>query len=265
MRTPLIAAVLAAAMLLAACGDDDDGGDDAAGDDRVRRDDGAAGATSPDAVADAASTPPGPRRQPDRRRHDGSTGDTAATAIAAGDRVAVAGAHRDALRHRCRRSGDRGRRPVELPARGRAADDRPLRVRAQHRGHRVLRARPRDRPVRQTCRRRWRNSASRSGSDSPPPTLDDAYAQIEQLGAATGHVAEAAEVVLAMQTDIAAIVESMPELRRAADRVPRARHRPATAPTRPPSSARCTPSSVCRTSPTGSRATTSATRSSAPR
>ncbi len=33
-------------------------------------------------------------------------------------------------------------------------------------------------------------------------SIDDTYAQIEQLGAETGHVAEAAELVLQMQTDI---------------------------------------------------------------
>jgi iron complex transport system substrate-binding protein len=37
-------------------------------------------------------------------------------------------------------------------------------------------------------------------------TLDDSYAQIEQLGAATGHVGDAAEVVAQMQTDIDRIV-----------------------------------------------------------
>ena len=37
-------------------------------------------------------------------------------------------------------------------------------------------------------------------------TFDDAYAQIEQLGALTGHVGEAAELVAQMQTDIDAIV-----------------------------------------------------------
>ena len=39
-------------------------------------------------------------------------------------------------------------------------------------------------------------------------TFDDTYTQIEQLGVATGHVAEAAELVGQMQTDIAAIVEA---------------------------------------------------------
>ncbi len=38
-------------------------------------------------------------------------------------------------------------------------------------------------------------------------TLDDTYAQIEQLGAKTGHIAEAAELVGQMQTDVAALTE----------------------------------------------------------
>ncbi len=41
-------------------------------------------------------------------------------------------------------------------------------------------------------------------------TIEDTYAQIEQLGAATGHVAEAAELVLAMQTDIAELLAATP-------------------------------------------------------
>lgn len=41
-------------------------------------------------------------------------------------------------------------------------------------------------------------------------TFDDTYAQIEQLGAATGQVAEAAELVLSMQTEISAAVDSSP-------------------------------------------------------
>jgi iron complex transport system substrate-binding protein len=43
-------------------------------------------------------------------------------------------------------------------------------------------------------------------------TFDDIYTQIEQLGAATGHVAEAAELVGQMQTDIAAVIDGLPEL-----------------------------------------------------
>jgi iron complex transport system substrate-binding protein len=42
-------------------------------------------------------------------------------------------------------------------------------------------------------------------------TLDDSYAQIEQLGALTGHVAEAAEVVLDVKTRIDDAVARLPE------------------------------------------------------
>jgi len=42
-------------------------------------------------------------------------------------------------------------------------------------------------------------------------SFDDVYAQIEQVGAATGHVGEAAEVVANMQTDIAAVIDTLPE------------------------------------------------------
>ena len=41
-------------------------------------------------------------------------------------------------------------------------------------------------------------------------TIDDTYTQIEQVGAATGHVGEAAELVLQMQTDIAEVVAATP-------------------------------------------------------
>ena len=41
-------------------------------------------------------------------------------------------------------------------------------------------------------------------------TLDDAYAQIEQLGAVTGHVAEAAELVASMESEIENIARSIP-------------------------------------------------------
>ena len=40
--------------------------------------------------------------------------------------------------------------------------------------------------------------------------LEEIYAQIEQLGAITGHVGEAAELVLQMQTDIDAVLASLP-------------------------------------------------------
>jgi iron complex transport system substrate-binding protein len=42
--------------------------------------------------------------------------------------------------------------------------------------------------------------------------FDDVYAQIEQLGAATGHVAEAAELVGQMQTDVDAVVAALPDV-----------------------------------------------------
>lgn len=45
-----------------------------------------------------------------------------------------------------------------------------------------------------------------------PATFDDLYTQIEQLGAATGHVGEAAELVGQMQTDIEAALAAVPEL-----------------------------------------------------
>ncbi|MFM2079061.1 MAG: hypothetical protein RJA49_2951 [Actinomycetota bacterium] len=42
-------------------------------------------------------------------------------------------------------------------------------------------------------------------------TFDDVYSQIEQLGAATGHVGDAAELVSTMQTDIKAAVDAAPK------------------------------------------------------
>jgi iron complex transport system substrate-binding protein len=47
-------------------------------------------------------------------------------------------------------------------------------------------------------------------SEPAAATLDDTYSQIEQLGAATDHVGDAAALVAQMQTDIAAIVKSVP-------------------------------------------------------
>jgi iron complex transport system substrate-binding protein len=43
-------------------------------------------------------------------------------------------------------------------------------------------------------------------------TLDDTYVQIEQLGASTGHIAEAAELVANMQADIAEVIAGIPVL-----------------------------------------------------
>jgi iron complex transport system substrate-binding protein len=43
-------------------------------------------------------------------------------------------------------------------------------------------------------------------------TFDDIYTQIEQLGAVTGHVAEAAELVGQMQSEIATVIDALPDL-----------------------------------------------------
>jgi iron complex transport system substrate-binding protein len=43
-------------------------------------------------------------------------------------------------------------------------------------------------------------------------SFDDVYEQLEQLGAATGHVAEAAELVGQMQADVAAVKAELPQL-----------------------------------------------------
>lgn len=42
-------------------------------------------------------------------------------------------------------------------------------------------------------------------------TIDDVYAQIEQVGALTGHVGDAAELVGQMQTDIDAVLAALPD------------------------------------------------------
>lgn len=46
-------------------------------------------------------------------------------------------------------------------------------------------------------------------------TLDDSYGQIEQLGAATGHVAEAAGLVASMRSDIEELTASVPDFEQA--------------------------------------------------
>ena len=96
-------------------------------------------------------------------------------------------------------------------------------------------------------------------------SFDDIYTQIEQLGAATGHVGEAAELVATMQTEIDAAVQAAPMPSTAAALLPRARqhvlqhhlehlHRPGVQ--------RC---SACRTSPTWKRCATDYPQLSAPR
>ena len=162
-----------------------------------------------------AATTPG-RRTPPSTRHAGSTrrrhradrrhgttnrlGDVSRSASSR----CQPDAHRDHVRHRCRRPGDRRRRLLELPGRG------ARRCRTSCRDtSRTSRRSPAYEPDlvltggdftdlgQQLDDARHRRRGRAGGV-----TLDDTYAQIEQLGAATGHVAEAAELVGQMQTDI---------------------------------------------------------------
>ena len=94
-------------------------------------------------------------------------------------------------------------------------------------------------------------------------TFDDVYTQIEQLGAATGHVAEAAELVGQMQADVDAVKAGLPRTRRRRSPTTTsstARSSPSRARR---SSAPSTPRSGSSTSPTRS-ATATRTRSSTP-
>jgi iron complex transport system substrate-binding protein len=50
--------------------------------------------------------------------------------------------------------------------------------------------------------------------DPAPTTLDGAYAQVEQLGAATGHRAEGVQVADSMRSQVAAVVSSVPKPKR---------------------------------------------------
>ena len=115
-------------------------------------------------------------------------------------------------------------------------------------------------PTSSSSRRRHRprrpargRSASPSWVGPAATTFDDIYAQIEQLGAATGHVAEAAELVGQMQTDIDARSTPAPTPDAPLTLLPRARPRRSSAPRRTRSSARSTRCSGCRTSPTRPR------------
>ena len=228
------------------CGGDDD---DAVDGDASR------GSTT-DASAARRPRPPAPDAPA------ATTGDTAADRHdrrrrepagerAAAHRVAVGDAHRDAVRHRRRRPGDRRRRPVELPGRGGGGDDRPVRLHAERRGDRRLRPRPRRDVRRRRADRAARGARHRRcGCGESAATFDDAYDQIEQLGAATGHVGEAAELVGQMQTDLDGAGRRPADLGDAADRTstsstPRLQRHVATR-----SSGRCTRCSGSRTSPT---------------
>ena len=226
--TMLIAGVLAGATLLAAaCGDDDPASDDT-----------------------TATTRRGATRRP---RTAATT--TTTTPAAAAHRLAVGHGDGDAVRHRRRRTGDRRRQTSPT-------------------------TRPRPRPSSTDLSAFEPNVEAIAGYEpdlvvTPGPpglteqlealdievwegpaatTFGDAYAQIEQLGAITGHVGEAAEVVADMQADIEEIAQSVPTSRGAADLLPRARRH---AVQRHSSTfiGEVYSCSDCRTSPTRSRAT----------
>ena len=119
----------------------------------------------------------------------------------AAHRVAVAHRHRDALRHRRRRPGGRRRRLARTTPDG-GPDHRPVGLRAQRRGDRRLRARPRrasdaaediERRPRGDRHRGARAPGRRRPSTTPTP-------RSRELGDATGHDDEAAEVVAQMQS-----------------------------------------------------------------
>jgi iron complex transport system substrate-binding protein len=95
-------------------------------------------------------------------------------------------------------------------------------------------------------------------------SFGDVFDQIEQLGVATGHVAEAAELVSSMQTEIDAITrwDSPSSTRRSPTTT--SSTRPTSRSRRTRSSATCTTSSACAASPTWPRATAASTRSSTP-
>ena len=123
-----------------------------------------------------------PRRPPPKRRPRRSSPCRRATemlfAVGAGDQVIAV----DDL--------------SELP--GGRPDHRPVRLRAERRGDRDVRARPRravSDDLDDVVERPGSRSTSRCCILPAAATLDDTYDQIEQLGAATGHVGEAAAVV----------------------------------------------------------------------
>ena len=198
MRTRLIAAMLAATTLIAACGD----GDDAGGDDAAPTTDVATVATEATASTTTATT----------ATTGGSTGHTAAQdeapqaivslspvhtemlfAIGAGDQVIAVDDQSDYPPEAAAVMTDLSGFEPNIEA---IASYEPDLVIAQSDSVQA--------PLDELGIEVWVGLAA--------PTLEDAYAQIEQLGAVTGHIAEAAEVVAAMQTDIEAIVESVPDL-----------------------------------------------------
>ena len=150
-----------------------------------------------------------------RRRHaasddcgtgdDGRAGhDGARTRRCRQDHLALADGDRDALRDRRRRPGARRRRLLELSRRGGSQDARPQRIRAQRRGDRRARTRPR-----------------RHRRHQPRSAVAVRHTRDRSLGRAGG-----GDVRRHLHPDRAA--------RRA---------RPGTSPRRPSSSARCRPTS----------------------
>ena len=165
----------ACSLVVAACGDDDvdDTRRRRRPRDRWRRSRAATQSRPP-----AASTP---ATEPAGAGDDG--GDDRASPAA--DRQPVADGDRDAVRDRRRRPGDRRRRTLNYPAEAAAKMTELSGVHPEHRGDRRLRARPRRHRRRRTrtCSSSSTRSASPIGTARRRSTLDDIYAQIEQLGA----------------------------------------------------------------------------------
>ena len=131
-------------------------------------------------------------------------------------------------------------------------DHRPVRLRAERRGD--------PRATSPTSSSSPASPPTTSSPGSRPPTsrcstcrrratLDEAYEQIADVGIATGHEDEAADLVADMRADIDELVGVGARARRGADLLPRARRHACTRSRRRPSSASSTPSPGSRTSP----------------
>ena len=113
---------------------------------------------------------------------------------------------------RCRRRRPRCCSPSALSA-GRSwpstatqlpggAQDRPVGLPAEHRGHRRLQARP-GRLLRRPGLAAGLSKLGIPALKQPAATgLDDTYAQLDQLGKATGHEAEAGQLAATMRAEI---------------------------------------------------------------
>ena len=231
---PLLAGALAGLVLLAtACGGDDDDSSAttvaattttaAAALDRRARPTTSSGATERER----------PGAVPQRIVSLSSTATETLFAIGAGDQVVAV--------------DDQSNYPAEAAAKMTDLSGYTPNVEADRR----LRPRPRRHLRRRQARVAARGPRPRGrGSATSAKTFDEAYTQIEQLGAATGHVAEAAELVGQMQTDLAALAKDVPTSEVAARRVPRARRHRLRRRRRTRSSARSTRCSGWPTSPT---------------